>query len=277
MPLRRVYRTVIVQSAYENHRKNHPGRLAVFGPVQGFCSRTIRVSRAQILRSVRRDRTVIDFKPPPATLLCRLEEPPPLSGAPRYRGSDISFRGKGNAPKLYFSVLLDAYLEHLVSEIAVLYKLVKNPREKLPLQIEIQPERSVDAHKACMQANVRVFSGRPRFVRWPAKVDAVARYEDPVSFKNGSLELPVLLSCFSEYGSRASKESPSAGASDTSKGLRFSSIRILCKLLASYGGGAKSLFGNGDRGDPWAGSGAVDDLSEGSPSRRSKPTRFVTA
>ena len=78
-------------------------------------------------------------------------------------GSDISFRGKGNAPKLYPAVLLDAYLEQLVSEIAVLYKLVKNQCEKLTLQVEIQPKRSVDAHKACMQANVRVFSGRPRF------------------------------------------------------------------------------------------------------------------
>jgi hypothetical protein len=49
-----------------------------------------------------------------------------------------------------------------------------------------------------MQANVRIFSGRSRFIRWPAKVDAVIRYEGPVSFKNDSLELSVLLACFAE-------------------------------------------------------------------------------
>jgi hypothetical protein len=65
-------------------------------------------------------------------------------------GSGIFFRGKGDAPKLYFAVLLDGYLEQLVSEIAVLRKLVKHQCEKVPLEVEIQAEQSVDAHKPCM-------------------------------------------------------------------------------------------------------------------------------
>jgi hypothetical protein len=39
-------------------------------------------------------------------------------------GSGIFIGGKGDAPKLYFAVLLDAYLEQLVSEIAVVHELI---------------------------------------------------------------------------------------------------------------------------------------------------------
>ena len=38
--------------------------------------------------------------------------------------SGILFRGKGDAPKLHFAVLLDANFEQLVGKIAVLHKLV---------------------------------------------------------------------------------------------------------------------------------------------------------
>jgi hypothetical protein len=126
-------------------------------------------------------------------------------------GSGIFFCGKGDAPKLYFAVLLDAYLEQLVSEIAILHKFVKNQCEKLPLEVEIQTEGSVDAHKACMKAHVRVFSGRSRFIRWPAKVDAVIRNEGPVSFENDSLEFPVLRAGFSEVIYMRAKKAPLLG------------------------------------------------------------------
>ena len=125
--------------------------------------------------------------------------------------SDIFLCGKDDAPKLHFAVLLDAYLERLVSEIAVVHKLIKNQCEKLPLDVEIQTEWSVDAHEPCMQAYVRVFSGRSRFIRRPAKIDAVIRNGGPVSFENDSLEFPVLRACFSEVIHMRTKKAPLLG------------------------------------------------------------------
>ena len=125
--------------------------------------------------------------------------------------SDNFFRGKGDAPKLHFAVLLDAYFEQLVSEIAVLHQLVKNQCEELPLEAEIQTGRSVNAHKACMQAYVRVFSGGARFIRRSAKVDAVIRNEGPVSFENSSLEFPILRACLSDVIHMRAKKAPPLG------------------------------------------------------------------
>src|SRR5258708_11566062 len=105
----------------------------------------------------------------------------------------------------------DAYLEQLVGEIAVLHKLVRNQCEKLPLQIEIQTEGNIDAHKPCMKAHVRILSARSRLIRWPAKIDAVIRNEGPVSFENDSLELPVLRACFSEVIHMRANKAPALG------------------------------------------------------------------
>ena len=126
-------------------------------------------------------------------------------------GSVISFCGKGDTPKLHFAVLLDAYLEQLVGKIAVLRKLVKNQCEKLPLEAEIQTGGSVNAHKACMQAHVRVFSCGALFIRRSAKVNAVIRNEGPVSFENDPLKFPVLSSGLSEVIYVRAKKAPSLG------------------------------------------------------------------
>jgi hypothetical protein len=125
--------------------------------------------------------------------------------------SVIFFCGNGDAPQLHVAVLFDAYLEQLVGKIAVLRKLVKDQCEKLPLEAEIQTGRSVNAHKACMQAHTRVFSGGARFVCWAAKVDTVIRNEGPVSFENDSFEFPVLSSGLSEVIHMRAKKAPSLG------------------------------------------------------------------
>src|SRR5664279_3117790 len=119
--------------------------------------------------------------------------------------------GKGDAPKLDSAVLPDSHFEDLVSEIAILLKLVENKFEKLPLDVEVQTEGSIDAHKSGMQAHVRVFSGGSRLIRWPAKVDAVIRNERPVSFENDSLQFPVLRACFSKVIHMRTNKAPLLG------------------------------------------------------------------
>ena len=121
------------------------------------------------------------------------------------------FRRKGDPPKLHSAVLLDANFQQLVGKIAVLHQLVKNQREKLPLEIEIQTEGSVDAHEPCMQTHVRVFSSGSRFACWPAKVDAVVRNKSPVAFEDDSLEFPVFYARFAQVIHMRANKAPQLG------------------------------------------------------------------
>ena len=69
-------------------------------------------------------------------------------------GSVIFFCGQGDAPQLHFAILFDAYLEQLVGKIAVLRKLVRNQREKLPLEAEIQTDgASMHTRPACRRTS----------------------------------------------------------------------------------------------------------------------------
>ena len=90
-------------------------------------------------------------------------------------------------------------------------KLVKNQCEKLPLEVEIQTEGSVDAHEPCMQTHVRVFSSGSRFARRPAKVDAVVGNKCPVAFEDDPLEFPVLRACLSEVIDMRTEKAPLLG------------------------------------------------------------------
>ena len=101
--------------------------------------------------------------------------------------------GKSDATKLDFAILLEVDFQHLVCQIAVLYKFVKNEIEDLTLQIKVQSERSVDADEAGVKAHVCIFPCRARLVCRTTEVDAVVGDECPIAVDNGRLKLPILL------------------------------------------------------------------------------------
>jgi hypothetical protein len=88
--------------------------------------------------------------------------------------------------------------QYLVRQVALLFEVVQNEVEELPLELKIQPARGIEAHQPSVQANIGILARGPRLVAGPAKVDAIIRDESPVAVEDHLLEFPILAPRFSQ-------------------------------------------------------------------------------
>lgn len=105
------------------------------------------------------------------------------------------FRGQSKALELHSTVFPHIDLQYLVGEVSILREFIQDESKDLPLQVQVQAKRGVDANQPGVQVHIRVFARRTWFSRRPAKVGAVVGNERPVSLEDDTLELPVFGAC----------------------------------------------------------------------------------